>query len=99
MHARSGRLQVSADLVDEVVGILTAEQLPRYRGQQGYKGFTVLANRESGEVIGVSFWESEADLEAAEELGEQARSAAAEAGHAGAQAVTERWEVVLDDTA
>jgi heme-degrading monooxygenase HmoA len=99
MHARTGRLQVSPELVEEMVKILTAEQLPRYRGQQGYKGFTVLANRETGDVIGMSFWDSETDLDAAEELGEQARAQAAEAGDASVDPVTERWEVMLDDTA
>ena len=99
MHARTGRLQVSPELVDEMARILEAEQLPRYRGQQGYKGFTVLANRETGDVIGTSFWETEADLEAAEELGEQARAQAAEAGDATVDPVTERWEVMFDDTA
>jgi heme-degrading monooxygenase HmoA len=99
MYARTGRLQVSPELVDEMVEILTAEQLPRYRGQRGYKGFTVLANRETGDVVGTSFWESEADLDAAEELGQQARSMAAEAGDASVEPVTERWEVLLDDSA
>ena len=99
MHARTGRLQVTPELVEEMARILEAEQLPRYRGQRGYKGFTVLANRETGEVIGTSFWETEADLEAAEELGEQARAQAAEAGDSTVEPVTERWEVMLDDTA
>jgi heme-degrading monooxygenase HmoA len=85
--------------VDDMVAVLTAEQLPRYRGQRGYKGFTVMANRETGDVIGMSYWETEADLEAAEELGEQARSQAAEAGDATVDPVSERWEVLLDDTA
>jgi hypothetical protein len=80
-----------------VVQVLQSEQVPRYQGQKGYKGFTVLADRQSGAIIGTSFWESEADLEAAEELGEQARSQAAEAGEAGTEPVTERWEVVIDD--
>jgi heme-degrading monooxygenase HmoA len=99
MHARTGRLQVSPELVDEMVRILTAEQLPRYRGHKGFKGFTVLANRETGDVIGTSFWETEADMDAAEELGDQARAMAAEAGDATVDPVTERWEVLLDDTA
>ena len=50
-------------------------------------------------MIGVSFWDSETDLDAAEELGEQARAQAAEAGDASVDPVTERWEVMLDDTA
>ena len=48
------------------------------------------ADRESGAIVGISFWESQADLEAAEELGEQSRSVAAEAGQAGVAPVTAR---------
>ncbi len=99
MQARTGRLEVSPDRIDDVIEILGSEQLPRYQGQNGYKGFTVLADRESGGIIGISFWESQADLEAAEELGEQTRSQVADAGQAGVEPVTERWEVLLDDTA
>jgi heme-degrading monooxygenase HmoA len=97
MHARTGRLQVSPDRLDDVVGQLQSDQIPRYREQQGYKGFTVLANRQSGEVIGVSFWENEDALQAAEELGQQARAQAAETGQAGAEPAVDRWEVLVDD--
>ena len=97
MHARTGRLQVTPDRLDEVVRQLEAEQIPRYREQQGYKGFTVLAQRTSGDVIGISFWDSEADLQSSEDLGERSRSQAAETGQAAAEPVAERWEVLLDD--
>jgi heme-degrading monooxygenase HmoA len=97
MHARTGRLQVSPDRIDDVVSQLQSQQIPTYRQQQGYKGFTVLGDRQSGEVIGITFWESEDALEATEDLAEQARSQAAETGQAGAEPVAERWEVLLDD--
>ena len=97
MHARTGRLQVSTDRLDDVVGQIQSEHIPNYKHQQGYKGFTVLVNRQTGDLIGVSFWEAEADLEAAEELGEQTRARAAETGRAATAPVTERWEVVIDD--
>ena len=97
MHARTGILQISPDRIDDAVGKLEAEQLPRYREQQGYKGFTVLADRHSGKVIGISFWESEADLQASEELGRQARANMAEAGQASDEPVREAFEVLVDD--
>jgi len=37
---------------------------------RGYKGFTMLANRHSGKVIGVSFRQQEDDLRASDELGQ-----------------------------
>jgi heme-degrading monooxygenase HmoA len=68
-----------------------------YRGQQGYKGFTILADRGSGKVLGISFWESEGDLQASDELGARARSAGAEAGGASSEPVREAFEVLFDD--
>ena len=97
MHARTGTLQVSADRVDDVVRQLQEEQIPRYREQQGYKGFTVLADRGSGKVIGISFWESEGDLQASDDLGREARAAASEAGQASGEPEVGRFEVLLDD--
>ena len=98
MHARTGTLQVSPGRVNEMVRQLEAAQLPRYREQPGYKGFTVLADYVSGKVIGISYWESEDDMEASEPLGRAARAQAAEIGEAPAQPVRETFEVVIDDT-
>jgi heme-degrading monooxygenase HmoA len=97
VHARTGTLQISPDRIDDAVGRLREEQIPRYREQQGYKGFTVLADRQSGKVIGISFWESEADVEASDELGAQSRAQVAEAGQASSEPVREVWEVMFDD--
>jgi heme-degrading monooxygenase HmoA len=98
MHARSGTFQLSSDKLDDVVRSFQAEQLPQYQQQSGYKGFTLLANRESGRLLGISFWESEADRQAADELGTQTREEMHRRG--GGQGAIERvdWEVVVDDT-
>jgi MFS transporter, YNFM family, putative membrane transport protein len=97
MHARTGTFEVPPERIDGMVRQLQEEQIPRYREQQGYKGFTVLADRERGKVVGISFWEGEPDLEASEELGRRARLQAAETGQAAAEPVREKYEVVLDD--
>jgi heme-degrading monooxygenase HmoA len=96
MVARTGTLQVSPDRVDAAVTTVR-ERIPQYREQGGYKGFTVLADRSSGKVIGISYWETQEDLEASDELGRQAREAAAETGQAQSEPVRETWEVLLDD--
>jgi heme-degrading monooxygenase HmoA len=96
MVARTGTLQVSPDRVDAAVTTVR-ERIPQYREQNGYKGFTVLADRSSGKVIGISYWETQDDLEASDELGRQAREAAAETGQAQSEPARETWEVLLDD--
>jgi heme-degrading monooxygenase HmoA len=97
MHARAGTLQASPDRLDDMVAQLREEQIPRYRDQRGYKGFTVLADRSSGKVIGISFWGSEQDLHASDQLGREARSAASETGGASGEPTVEVFEVLLDD--
>jgi heme-degrading monooxygenase HmoA len=97
MHARSGVIEVSADRIDDALEAFKSEQLPRYRDQSGYKGFTMLADRDNGKILGVSFWESADDLRASDELGQEARENIRERGGAQAEAVREEWEVVIDD--
>ena len=99
MHARVTYLQASSDRIDDIVSQLKSDQLPQFRDQQGYKGFTVLGDRDSGRVVGITFWESEDDLQASEELGDKARGDAAETGGASGQPQVHRFEVLLDDMA
>lgn len=99
MHARSGAFRLSADKVDDAIRTFESEQLPRYKEQDGYKGFTLLADRDSGEVLGISFWQDEDALRASDELGEEARSQVNETGEAEADPERKNWEVVVDDTA
>jgi heme-degrading monooxygenase HmoA len=96
MVARTGTLQLSPDRIDDAVATVR-DRIPTYREQSGYKGFTILADRSSGKIIGISYWETQDDLEASDELGRQAREAAAETGQAQSEPVRETWEVALDD--
>jgi heme-degrading monooxygenase HmoA len=99
MHARSGAFRLSSDKVDDAISAFENEQLQKYKEQDGYKGFTLLADRDSGALLGISFWESEDALRGSDELGEEARSQIKEQGEAEADPETMRWEVVVDDTA
>lgn len=96
MHARSAVIEMSPDKIDDAVKFWNDEQIPKYRRQDGYKGFTLLVNRESGKALGVSFWESEDALLASDELGKQARAGLAETS-SGSEQPRENWEVVVDD--
>ena len=53
--------------------------LPRVQQQDGYNGFVALGDSETGEVIGISLWESERALQATEEEANRLRAEAAEA--------------------
>jgi heme-degrading monooxygenase HmoA len=97
MHARTGRLQVSPEQIDDVVRVMTEDQIAMFHGQPGYRGFTGLADRENGTVMGISCWETEADMRAGEELGREARRRVGDAGSTKGEPVVDRWEVVFDE--
>lgn len=96
MHARSVVFEMSPDKVNDAVSQFEEGVIPRFRAISGYKGFTLLVNRESGKVLGVSFWESEEGVNASGELGAEARQTLADTAGASAQS-PEVWEVAVDD--
>jgi heme-degrading monooxygenase HmoA len=97
MHARSGSFEVAPERLDDAIARFEQELIPRYREQSGYKGFSLLVDRESGKVHGLSFWDSEADLQATDDLGEEAREAFREWSGAEGGIVRKVWEVPIDD--
>ena len=92
MHARMSILEGPADQVDEGLRYVREQVLPLLQQQDGFKGFVALSDRQSGKVIGVSFWESEQAMQASEEVGDRTRSESAQAGGASVAGV-ERYEV------
>ena len=97
MHARTGRLQVSPEQIDDVVRVMREDQIAMFHGQPGYRGFTGLADRANGTLMAISFWQTEADMRAGEELGREARRRVGETGGSMGEPVVDRWEVVFDE--
>ena len=99
MHARVTTLQLDPGRIDDAVRRLEAEDIPRWRELEGFKGFTLLADRASGRVIGTSYWESERAMDASEDAVAPSRQRAAEAGGASEPPSVQRFEVALDTMA
>ena len=78
MHARMSTLEGSPNELDEGLHDIKEHVLPILQHQDGFKGFIALGNRQSGELIGITFWESEQAMQASEEVGESTRSDTAE---------------------
>jgi heme-degrading monooxygenase HmoA len=97
MHARSGRVS-SPDKAHEMVSHVRETIIPKYEDSEGFKGFTLLLDRSSGEGIGISFWQSEDAMKATDDLGDRARQGAADAG-GGSDQGAERFEVAIDTMA
>jgi heme-degrading monooxygenase HmoA len=71
-------LEGSPNELDEGLHDIREHVLPILQQQDGFKGFIALGNRQSGELIGITFWESEQAMQASEEVGESTRSDTAE---------------------
>ena len=94
MHARVSTLEGPSDEMDEALSQVREHVLPLLQQQDGFKGFIALGNRQSGELIGITFWESEQAMQASEELGDRTRSDTAE-DTGDTIADVERYEVGL----
>jgi heme-degrading monooxygenase HmoA len=99
MHARISTLQMEPSRIDDAVSRLKEEVVPDLEQTDGYKGFTLMVDRQSGKAVGVSFWESEDAMRGSEEKGQAARQQAAEAGGASGEPEVERFEVAIDTMA
>ena len=94
MHARMTTLEGSPDRMDEGLHEIREDVLPQLQQQDGFKGFIVLNNRQSGKLIGFSFWESEGAMRASEEVADRTRRESAETMSDTIEGV-ERYEVAL----
>ena len=95
MHARATTLTMDPAKVDEMIARLEREDLDKLKATDGFRGMTVMVDRSSGKGVGTTYWDSEEAMKAAEQIGEETRGHAAEAGGAG-EPVVERFEVALD---
>jgi hypothetical protein len=59
MHARMTTLEGPPDRMDEGVREIREDVLPQLQQQDGFKGFLALGERQSGKLVGITFWGSE----------------------------------------
>ena len=95
MHARMSIFEGSADMIDESLRQTREVILPQAKeGDPGFKGIIALTDRQSGKMVGITFWESEEAMRATEEGANRQREESAEAG-GGTVASVQRYEVGL----
>ncbi len=94
MHARMTTMEGSSERLDEGLREIREDVLPQLQQQDGFKGFVVFDNRQSGKLIGFSLWESEQAMQASEEVADRTRRESAET-MSDTIAGVERYEVAL----
>jgi len=92
--ARVSSFDGSPDRIDESVGKIREETLPKLRQVKGNVGLIGLADRNSGRVVGITFWESGDALSQSEEAANRLREQAAEGGGQRVAGV-DRYEVAI----
>ncbi len=94
MYARLTTIEGAPDKMDEATRHVEEQTLPQLQKMDGFKGFVALGDRNSGRLLGVTFWEDEEALQATEQEASGVRSGAAEAV-GGTVASVEQYEVVV----
>ncbi len=95
MHARVSIFEGPPDMIDEALRQAREVILPQAKEMDpGFKGIIALTDRQSGKLLGITFWESEEAMRASEEAANRLREESAEAG-GGTVAGVERYEVGL----
>ena len=64
MHARVTIAYPQPDRFDEAASVVRQTFQPAAREQPGFRGFMLLADRATHQLIGITLWETEADMAA-----------------------------------
>ena len=79
MHVRISTIEGDAGKIDDAVASINKKVLPVLKGIEGFTAANFMADRSSGKLIGVAFWDSEAALDASVEAVDPIRAAVADA--------------------
>ena len=63
MYARMTVAYTRPDRFDEALAAVQGAFLPAAQAQPGYQGFILLTDRETQQLVGISLWDTEADLQ------------------------------------
>jgi heme-degrading monooxygenase HmoA len=96
MYARVTTIQGAPAKMDDAKGHTQEQTLSQLQEMEGFKGFVALGDRNSGKLIGVSFWESEEALRATDQAVVPVREGAAEAS-GGTVVSVEEYEVFVNE--
>jgi heme-degrading monooxygenase HmoA len=94
MFARVSTFEGAPEQVDELTRFAGERAMPALKELDGFNGALGLADRQSGKVLAVTFWESEQAMRASEEAANQLRDETAETASETIAGV-ERYEVTF----
>lgn len=96
MVSRVNFLQTQPERIEDVARAVRELVHPGIRGEEGYAGYVVLGDRETGKALGVTLWESDASREASDAKARRIRPRL-EAETGGTMQAVERYDVLFAD--
>jgi len=94
--SRVNFLETAPDRVDDVARVVREVVHPGIREEDGYVGYIVLGNRESGRALGITLWESGEAREVSDARARQIRPRVEQAT-GGTMRAVERYDVLFFD--
>ena len=79
MYVRISTIEGDAGKIDDAVATINEKVLPVLTGIEGFTAANFLADRSSGRLIGIAFWDGEPALAASDETVNPIRTAVADA--------------------
>ncbi|HVM34457.1 MAG TPA: hypothetical protein VM784_03865 [Actinomycetota bacterium] len=79
MYVRISTIEGDAGKIDDAVATINEKVLPLLKGIEGFTAANFLADRSSGRLIGLAFWDSESALDASVDAVNPIRTAVADA--------------------
>ena len=96
VFARVNFLQTTSERIADVATVVRDIVHPGIREENGYVGYVVLGDSETGKALGVTLWQSEADRERSDEKARQIRPRVEQATGGTMQSV-ESYDVLFFD--
>jgi heme-degrading monooxygenase HmoA len=97
MFLRATRVQTPPDKVNEAIKNFETNILKGLRSAPGNQGASLLVNRQTGEAIGVTYWESAKALANSEQIGTQSRTQSVKSVPGSQIVNVERAELMIMD--
>lgn len=96
MYARVPTFKVSTQGIEASIRLVEDVTMPQLRNVPGFKGLTMLVNRETGMVRVVVYWDSRETLEASAETGKRLRAEIVEKIQGAELVSVEEFEVAVN---
>ena len=96
MVSRVNFLETAPDRIDDVARVVSEVVHPGIREQDGYVGYIVLGDRDSGRALGITLWESGEARETSDATARQIRPRV-EQETGGTMRAVERYDVLFFD--